>query len=308
MGSKSVALSSDVAGRFLKEPVGFRHDLAQSGLFQDEMLAALLERHPDELTDVNVNDIDADGRSLVHTGRRGDLSGAALLAAVKAGRLWINLREASARHPQMRQLTERLLDDLQAAQPAFRRLSSIGNLLISGPAARVPYHADTPGVLLLHLVGRKRIWVYPNRDIYLPDEAMEKVALRETTEDLPYAPDYDAGAQIFDLEPGMGVAWPINAPHRVDNLGTFNVSLSVEYITWEARLRHGAYYCNGVLRRRFGMKPTPMAKTSPPVRAVKWALGAAFKRLKLQKAMEKRYDIEFAMTPETKEGYAPVNR
>jgi hypothetical protein len=147
--------------------------------------------------------------------------------------------------------------------------------------------------VLMHLIGRKRIYLYPNHGKFLRDEAMERVALKETTEDLPYDPAWDSEAFVADLEPGQAITWPYNAPHRVDNLGTFNVSLSCEFMTWDARFRHGAYYANGTLRRRFGMSPRPLAQTGRAGQAARWALAAGFKVLRLNKAAEARYDTEF---------------
>jgi hypothetical protein len=275
----------------MRRPLTFSHRLLETGAFDEPAIARLLESHPDELTDVNINDIAEDGTSRVRTGTRGGLSGEALLEAVKAGRLWINLRQAFIRGGGS--VVERFFDEIEAHNPGLKIENVYANLLVSAPGARVPYHADTPGVLLMHLIGRKRIWIYPNHGKFLPDEAMQRVALRETTEDLPYDPAWDAEAMVVDLEPGMAVAWPYNAPHRVDNLGTFNVSLSCEYMTWEGRIRHGVHYANGTLRRRFGLAPPDYADIGPVNRAARWALSLLFKALKLNKTAEARYETEF---------------
>lgn len=280
-------------GTFLARPLVFDHGLLDTGLFGEPAIARLLETHPDPLTDVNINDIHEDGTCRVRTGTRGGLSGEALLEAVKAGRLWINLRQAFLANDGADSLVGRFFDELRGANPGFAPTHIYANLLISGPQARVPYHADTPGVVLMHLIGRKRIWIYPNGGKHLRDEAMERVALKETTEDLPYDPAWDADAFIADLEPGKAVTWPFNAPHRVDNLGTFNVSLSCEFMTWEGRLRHGVYYANGTLRRRFGLNPAPYARTGAAGRAARWALAAAFKRMKINRTREAVYETEF---------------
>ena len=282
---------------FLKTPVRFRHDLVETGVFSNEALARLLETHPDELTDVNLNEFNADGMAVVRTGTRGGLDGHSLLRAAKEGRVWINLRKVGCSDPKIAPLVDQAMADLQAANPGFRPVTVYANLLLSGPTTRVPYHADTPGVCLFHLVGAKRIWIYPNQGRTLPDEAMEAVALREGTEDLPYRSEFDEDAQVFDLSPGQAVLWPFNAPHRVDNLGTFNVSLSVEFMTWEGRLRHGVYYANGTMRRRFGLSPAGYARTSAPGRLARWALTGLFKRFRVNAAREAVFKADFDMAP-----------
>lgn len=276
---------------FQTQPMVFKHGLLDTGLFTEEAVARLLETHPDDMTDVNINDIREDGTARVRTGTRGGLKGDQLLEAVKEGRLWINIRQAFLASGGT--VVARFFDELRALNRGFNPFHIYANLLVSAPGARVPYHADTPGVTLLHLMGRKRVWIYPNHGKHLEDTAMERVALRETTEDLPYDPAWDADAFIADLEPGLGASWPVNAPHRVDNLGTFNLSLSIEYMTWEARLRHGTYYANGTLRRRFGMNPPPLNQSGSASRTGRWLLANGFKAIKINKAAQASFETEF---------------
>jgi hypothetical protein len=280
----------------------FQHGLLETGEFSEEAIARRLETHPDELTDVNINEIYEDGTSKVRTGVRGNLSGEELLAQVKAGRLWINLRQAFVRDGDEDSLAERFFRELEGHNPGLKVRGIYANLLISGPQARVPYHADTPGVILMHLVGKKRLWLYPNSGKFLEDQAMERVALRETTEDLPFNPEWDKEAFVADLEPGMALAWPFNAPHRVDNQGTFNVSLSCEYMTWEGRLRHGVYYTNGTLRRRFGMNPPLQKDVQGFGRVMRWAMSVVFKALKLNRTAQAVYKAEFDVAGAAKVG------
>jgi hypothetical protein len=278
---------------FQRKPMVFAHSLLDTGMFSEAAIARLLETHPDPMTDLNINDIHDDGTCQIHTGTRGGLSGEALLDAVKEGRLWINLRHAFQADGSRGSIVDRLFAELSAHNPGLKPVKVYANLLISAPQARVPYHADTPNVALFHLIGRKRIWIYPNHGKFLRDEAMERVALRETSEDLPYDPAWDAEATVFDLLPGQAVSWPCNAPHRVDNLGTFNVSLSCEFMTWEARLRHGTLYTNGTLRRRFGMNPPPLAGIGPVGRAARWGLSNAFKALKVNRRAQAVFNTDF---------------
>ena len=47
---------------FRARPVTFRHRLRETGLFEDAPLAALLDRYPAELYDINLFDFDDEGR------------------------------------------------------------------------------------------------------------------------------------------------------------------------------------------------------------------------------------------------------
>src|SRR5262249_62270746 len=71
---------------------------------------------------------------------------------------------------------------------------------------------------------------------------------------LPFDPTFDDGAVVFDLQPGQWIAWAQNAPHRVTNLDSINVSLSTEHFTAQTRARARVYSANRFLRTRAGMR------------------------------------------------------
>jgi hypothetical protein len=281
---------------FRREPLVVRHRLGEAGLSDEAVLANVLETHPDALCDVNLYDFRPDGSCITRTGTRAGKSGAELLAAVKAGRLWINLRSVQTRDDRFGAMIGQVFDELAHAMPGFHARKTQGNLLLSGPSAKVPFHADPPDVFLFHLIGRKRIWIYPNTTAFVPDDVMESIVIGAATEDLPYLAEFDSSARIYDLEPGQAVAWPTNAPHRVENLGTFNASLSIEYRDWTTRFKEGAYYFNGTMRRHFGIRPTPVENIGSTGRMVRWACGQVLKRAGVNRRLEKSHAVEFDMT------------
>ena len=62
----------------------------------------------------------------------------------------------------------------------------------------------------------------------------------------------------MDLEPGEALTWPLYAPHRVDNLDKFCVSLSMDFQTWPSRFRNGALYTHAVMRSRAARRASPI--------------------------------------------------
>jgi hypothetical protein len=272
--------SEDQKYAFGKAPVVFKHGMAETGLFEDKALARLLDDYPSALYDINLFDFDAEGRSILRTGTRGRLPGREVLEGVKAGRVWVQLRRVEAWYPQLGDLIGEVFGELSGQAPRFRPVQLNGQLILSAPGAKVPFHADAPGVALFHLRGRKRIWIYPNDEAHMPQRGMENIALKQQTEDLPYRRSMDEAAQVFDLEPGLAVTWPLHSPHRIENLGTFNLSLSVDFQTWGSRLTNGAHYANGILRR-WGAPIAPMRRTPMAMRAGLWAASLALKRLSL---------------------------
>jgi hypothetical protein len=261
----------------ITEPRVFNHPIADSGLVSDAALADLLDRYPAELFDINLYDYDEAGQVSLRTGARGRSSGADLLDAIQKGRLWVNLREVETAHPTLWAEVMKAFDPIKASYPGLRPTTLSGQLILSSPRARVPYHFDPAGVVLFHMRGRKRLWVYPGDEAHLPEQAMELIVMRQTTEELPYTQAFDADAQVVDLEPGQALTWPLFAPHRVENLSAFCVSLSMDFQTWGSRLRNGALFTHGAMRAH-GMKPGATDRLSTPGLAARWAASVALKR------------------------------
>jgi hypothetical protein len=289
--------TTDQKAAFAKTPMTFVHGLAQTGLFEDEALAAVLDRYPAELYDINLFDFDDDGQMRMRTGARGRLPGDEVLAGIKQGRVWLQLRRVEAHYPELGRAMTSVFTQMAGQAPGFRPVQINGQLIISAPQAKVPFHADAPGVCLFHLKGRKRVWVYPADEAHMPQRGMEDILLKQTTEDLPYQRAMDAKAQVFDLEPGMALTWPLHAPHRIENLEGFNVSLSVDYQTWGTRMTNGAHYANGIFRR-WGLPVAAMTATPMAARAGLWAASLALKRMNLVedriRSFERSFELEGA--------------
>jgi len=253
------------------------HTLVEQGFAEDEALAAVLDRYPADLFDINLYDYDAEGQVSLRTGARGRLSGAELLTAIQQGRLWVNLRNIEEGWPELWAAAMDEFRKVQANYPGMRAVTNAGQLIISSPAAKVPYHFDPAGVVLFHMRGRKRVFVYPGDEAHLPERNMEQVVARQTTEELPYTRAFEGDAQVMDLEPGQALTWPIYAPHRVENLDRFCVSLSMDFQTWPSRMRNGALYTNAVLRSR-GARPRFTDGMGQGELAARWAASLALKR------------------------------
>ncbi|MBD3836507.1 transcriptional regulator [Brevundimonas sp.] len=253
------------------------HTLVEQGFAEDEALAAILDRYPAELFDINLYDYDEAGQVSLRTGARGRLSGAELLEAIKQGRLWVNLRQVETGWPELWQAAMKDFAAIQSAYAGMRAVKTAGQLILSSPKARVPYHFDAAGVVLFHLRGRKRLFVYPGDEAHLPERNMEQVVARQTTEELPYDLAFEGDAQVMDLEPGRALTWPLYAPHRVENLDRFCVSLSMDFQTWPSRFRNGALFTNAVIRSRGGAPRFTDGMATPEL-AVRWAASLALKR------------------------------
>ena len=249
---------------FGRQPLLANHNLHQHELFNDAALIDLLDNFPRQhlyaLTMGN-DDTRTDGNRLaLHDG----VSGADLLRAVKNGRLWLNITRVDRADARYRALINELYAQLAAQAPGFKPVASQGTLLISSPHVLVYYHADGPTSVLWHIRGRKRIWVYPALDErYMQRELLEDIFAGVRHEYLPYENAYDQAAQIYDLEPGQWATWPQNAPHRVTNLDSVNVSLATEHFTRQSRWRARVYTANRFFRTRLGVQNLSARENGP---------------------------------------------
>ena len=276
---------------FSKANLAFEHGLHRDPMFSDQGLASLLDRYPrDKLGVFTMGEDPVDWKSW-RKGSAGDLSGAELLEAAMAGRIWLNLRHANDYLPEYAALEETIFADKRKAT-GIRTFKRDLGVLISSANAQVFYHLDVPLVSLWQIRGQKRVWVYPVADPYIGDEQLERIVLKETAEQFAYDPAWDAGAEVYDLTPGKMVTWRQNAPHRIVNGPMLNVSLSIEFMTPAALMRANVLYANGVLRRRTGLSPRVPSPWSAQALG-KAALARGFKAMKLQKAHERVLPVTF---------------
>lgn len=274
-------------------PIRMKHGISPD-FSSDAALIELLNRYPAELFDINRYSYDKKGKVSLETGSRGTADGAAVLEAIKRGELWVNLRGIEKAHPALWKEIRTRFKNVASRIGAKGAAKMTGQLILSSPTTKVPYHFDPAGVVLFHLRGRKRIWIYPTVECFLPQEAMEKVIMRTTTEELYYMQRYDAAAKVLDLGPGQAVTWPLYSPHRVENLDGLCVSLSMDFQTWHSRITNGCFRANGVLRA-WGFRPRQMEEISPLGRTTGWLLSLAFKRLGFVKNNIKHFKRTFVV-------------
>ena len=264
MTTARVELPASNSADFGRRPLLASHNLHQHELFSDDALIDLLDRFPRQhlyaLTMGNDPTHTEGNRLALHDG----VSGADLLRAVKNGRLWLNITRVDRADARYRKLIDELYAQLAAQAPGFSPVASQGTLLISSPHVLVYYHADGPASVLWHIRGRKRVWVYPALDErYMQRELLEDIFAGVRHEYLPYENSYDQAAVVYDLEPGQWATWPQNAPHRVTNLDSVNVSLSTEHFTRQSRWRARVYTANRFFRTRLGLRNLSTREQGP---------------------------------------------
>jgi len=278
-------------------PLRLRHRVHELPLFSRDSLADLIDRYPRE------------HYALVHMGaqgdrrlwREGDLAGLAghkVMEAIAKGRMWLNLRRVSEVDRRFGEVLDAIFGEVEARVPGYKTFSRTSGILISSPLAQVYYHADLPGQSLWQIEGRKRVYVYPPKEPFLSAAQLEHIALYGVEVDLAYESWFDEHAEVFEIGPGEMLHWPLNAPHRVENLDCLNISMTTEYWTDSIRRRQMVNLANGIMRNSLRLSPSSRSIAGPMFWA-KAALQAGVKRAGLlNKPRSMRRPIDFALDPE----------
>ncbi len=285
--------------RWQAQPLLFRHRLHTDPRFTRAAIAELIHRYPREhYAIVHMGEQGAGGQRIWREGEFGGVDGAGVLAAIERGRLWLNLRNGQDLEAELRSAMLGLFGEAGALGAPLHSYDHRMGLLVSSPRAQVYYHADLPGQGLLQLHGRKRIYIYPPTRPFLSEQGLENIALSQLEVGLHYDPAFDAQAQVFDLEPGQGLFWPLNSPHRIENHDSLNISMTLEYWTEEIRRSHMVNLGNGILRTRLGYAPRSR-KLSGPSFLAKAALQSLWRRAGwLQAQRRAARPVDFRLDPE----------
>lgn len=287
---------------FGRRPLVATHNLHQSELFTDAALIDLLDHFPRKYIYALTMGTDPERRDENRLALHDGVSGAELLRAVKNGRLWLNITRVDRSDRRYRALIDQLYAQLAVQVPGFAPDSTQGTLLISSPHALVYYHADGPASILWHLRGRKRIWVYPALDErYVKRELLEDIFVGVGHEYLPYENAYDQAAVVYDLEPGQWVIWPQNAPHRLTNMDSVNVSLSTEHFTRQGRWRSRVYGANRFFRTRLGLRNLS-TREEGPVAVMKAVLHRLAREAGLDRLQTKAHTPSMRVDPDAPGG------
>lgn len=284
-----------------KHTVRLGHRLPGMDLFSDESLATLIETVDPKRMIMHTM---ADDLSTWKAVTRADVPGRTVLEAVRSGRIWINMVDVQEADPRFRELLDQLYADWEADIPGSNYFKRKIGLLISSPNAKVFYHCDPAGQALWQVRGRKRIWLYPNIEPFLKPSELENVIRSVTGEEVSYQPWYDDYAEVIDLEPGTGLHWCLNGPHRIENHAELNVSLTSEHYDPAIRRNWAMNYGNGVLRS-LGWTPRSRSTNGAAFWA-KVAVTVIWRKTMQEKQSFKRVP-EYVPDPDAPNGVRPIS-
>ncbi len=278
-------------------PLKLGHQLHTSPLFTRSALIELIENYPRSHYAL-VHMGEQKDKRLWQEGEIGAIKGAGVIDAIAKGRMWLNLRDVSSIDARYKAVLDEMFETLGQRLPGFDAPRRSCGILISSPKAQVYYHADLPGQALFQIDGVKKVYVYPNTPPFITPENLEDIALFDMELDVPYAPWYDAHAKVMELKPGEFLHWPLNAPHRVENMDVLNVSMTVSYTTEEIKRAQSVNLANGILRHRFGFKRPGRAIYGAPY----WSKAVLQKGMRdmgwIKRERAKRRELTFRLDPD----------
>lgn len=287
--------TSEHTGDWAKRPLAIKHRLHEHPLFSLETLCELIETYPKEHYSLVHMGAQGSPKKSWREGTIGGLSGTEVLEAISAGRMWIHLYRVGQVDKRYGDLLDEIFEEVRERVPGYDTFTRQNGIIVSSPGAQVYYHFDPAGQSLWQIKGQKRVYLYPPEPPYLSEESLEYVALYHNEVGIKYDPSYENGAQCFLLEPGTMMHWPLNSPHRVENLDCLNISMTTEYWTDDIRRRWMLNTANGILRDKLGVTPRSR-RTSGAGFWAKAALQAAVRRAGLlEKGRKSRRPIEFRL-------------
>lgn len=276
------------------QPTLIQHNLHRSPLFSRQALAELIEAYPRE----HYNLIQTGPRETRRVWREGDfggLNGLQIIDAIDRGTLWLNLRNVTSVDRRYRDVVQQLFAEIDGHVPGFGAPDHTAGILISSPKAQVYYHADLPGQGLIQIMGAKRVYLYPTTPPFLAPEHLEDIALFGVEVDMPFDNWYDAHAKVFDFTPGQMLHWPLNAPHRVENLDTVNISMTISYTNEQIRRLQMVNFTNGLLRHKFGYKAKSRSIAGPSFLAKRLLQRALRNSSWLRRERTRRQSVDFKL-------------
>ena len=283
-----------------------QHSLASSPLFTDAALAELIENSPRESYHVNYSQKTPGNPPKRREGEIKGLSGAEVIETVRQGNIWVNLTAPAKTNPAYGALLDSLYAEFEERVPGFKSYKRNLTILISSPNVSVKYHSDVPGQSLWQVRGTKKVYVYPAQAPFISQPALEKLILGQLREtDMPFEPWFDDFAQVYDLEAGQMLHWPLNGPHRVVNHGMLNVSFTTEHWTDDLRKHYAVNYANGVLRNKLGMQKLSQQVTGLSY-LTKLGIAGAVKFSPLNPQKKKIYTVDFQVDPAAPEGVRDI--
>lgn len=235
---------------FPHRPFATRHRLADHPLFSLESLVELASRMPADGIEYNSGQVGIDQKPeetpLV------DLPPTEVVRRIKEADAWMVLKRVE-RLPPYAALLGEVLDGVardmgyrNAPAAGFTHLE--GFVFVSSPNATTPFHSDPEDNFFVQIHGDKFFHVIDNRDGGVaPHSAFEITPSKHRN--LPYRPEFEARATVFELKAGDGCFVPYLWPHWVRTGDSYSISMAMTWKSSAVRRSNKVLFVNALLRK-----------------------------------------------------------
>jgi hypothetical protein len=241
---------------FNQMPFLLEHRLVGHPLFELPRLIELAGTLPEDQVEYNSGDLPVTQDPL-KTPRNG-LSIRETIQRIEECRSWMVLKNVEV-DPSYRQLLDLCLDPLIRFCPDMRTREAF--VFVSSPGAVTPYHIDHECNFLLQVVGTKTVRMLPPNDPTVIQEAdLERFYAGGSRNLLRLDSQTEAKASSSELTPGLGLHFPVTAPHWVKNGPAVSISFSITFRTSHSDRREILYRINHKMRT-LGLHPLPVGRS-----------------------------------------------
>jgi len=241
---------------FNQTPFLLEHRLVGHPLFELPRLIELAGILPEDQVEYNSGDLPVTQDPL-KTPRNG-LSVRETIQRIEECRSWMVLKNVEV-DPSYRQLLDLCLDPLIRFCPDLRTREAF--VFVSSPDAVTPYHIDHECNFLLQIVGTKTVrMLLPNDPTVIQEADLERFYAGGSRNLLRLDSQTEAKASAFELTPGLGLHFPVTAPHWVKNGPAVSISFSITFRTSHSDRREILYRINHKMRT-LGLDPTPVGRS-----------------------------------------------
>ncbi|HEY6815509.1 MAG TPA: cupin-like domain-containing protein [Croceibacterium sp.] len=234
-----------------------RHNLSAHPLLELDALAELGEALPARSVEYNRGDlpIGVDGKP----GGNG-LTIGQTIRGIERTNSWAVLKNIE-QVPAYAALVGELLGEIEAAIVAKtgRMMKTQGFIFVSSPNAVTPYHFDPEHNILMQLVGRKAMTVFPAGNALCAPDPVHETYHTGGGRELTWRDELAEHGMTFRLEPGEAIYVPVMAPHHVRHGPVPSISLSITWRSEWSFAEADARAFNKLLRR-WGFAPRPPAR------------------------------------------------
>lgn len=231
-----------------------RHNLAAHPLLELDALAALGEALPPRSVEYNRGDlpVGVDGKP-----EGNGLSIGETIRGIERTASWAVLKNVE-QHPAYAALLAELLGELEheIVAKTGRMLRTQGFIFVSSPNAVTPYHFDPEHNILMQLVGRKAMTVFPAGNSACAPDPVHETYHTGGGRELTWRDELVEHGVVFRLQPGEAIYVPVMAPHHVKNGPEPSISLSITWRSAWSFAEADARAFNKLLRA-WGFDPKP---------------------------------------------------